>query len=105
MSVLGSTTFGAHLIYFTETFRTKANLLSSIIFFFSSDISYHTDLQHFISLISTTSYKTMADSSNGIPIMRKPSDAMSNGLNSNNLAASAMARHPIDRMQRGEYII
>ena len=45
----------------------------------------------------------MADSSNGIPIMHKPSDAMSNGLNSNNLAASAMARHPIDRMQRGEY--
>eukprot|EP00584_Thalassiosira_punctigera_P004077 CAMPEP_0172526954 /NCGR_PEP_ID=MMETSP1067-20121228/1775_1 /TAXON_ID=265564 ORGANISM="Thalassiosira punctigera, Strain Tpunct2005C2" /NCGR_SAMPLE_ID=MMETSP1067 /ASSEMBLY_ACC=CAM_ASM_000444 /LENGTH=148 /DNA_ID=CAMNT_0013310601 /DNA_START=150 /DNA_END=596 /DNA_ORIENTATION=+ len=44
----------------------------------------------------------MADSSmsNSIPIMRKPSDAMSAGLNSSNLAASAMQRHPIERMQR-----
>ncbi|KAL3803415.1 hypothetical protein ACHAW5_001913 [Stephanodiscus triporus] len=37
---------------------------------------------------------------NSIPVMRKPSDAMSNGLNSSNLAALAMQRHPIDRMQR-----
>ena len=37
-----------------------------------------------------------------IPIMRKPVDEMSTGLNSSNLAASAMQRHPIDRMQRGE---
>ena len=44
---------------------------------------------------------TMADS-NSIPVMRKPTDAMSAGLNSSNLAASAMQRHPIDRMQRGE---
>jgi hypothetical protein len=42
------------------------------------------------------------DISSSIPVMRKPSDAMSNGLNSSNLAASAMQRHPIDRMQRGE---
>eukprot|EP00578_Thalassiosira_sp_NH16_P020014 CAMPEP_0181101670 /NCGR_PEP_ID=MMETSP1071-20121207/13888_1 /TAXON_ID=35127 /ORGANISM="Thalassiosira sp., Strain NH16" /LENGTH=148 /DNA_ID=CAMNT_0023184557 /DNA_START=71 /DNA_END=517 /DNA_ORIENTATION=+ len=42
-----------------------------------------------------------ADSmSNSIPVMRKPSDAMSTGLNSNNLATQAMQRHPIDRMQR-----
>ena len=40
--------------------------------------------------------------SNSIPVMRKPTDAMSTGLNSSNLAASAMQRHPIDRMQRGE---
>ena len=32
--------------------------------------------------------------------MRKPSDAMSNGLNSSNLAAAAIQRHPIDQMQR-----
>lgn len=38
--------------------------------------------------------------SNSIPIMRKPSDAMSAGLNSSNLAASAIQRHPIDMMQR-----
>ncbi|KAL7550714.1 hypothetical protein ACHAWF_013930 [Thalassiosira exigua] len=37
---------------------------------------------------------------NSIPVMRKPSDAMSAGLNASNLAASAMQRHPIDRMQR-----
>mmetsp|Transcript_20408 Transcript_20408/g.36671 ORF Transcript_20408/g.36671 Transcript_20408/m.36671 type:complete len:148 (-) Transcript_20408:225-668(-) len=43
----------------------------------------------------------MADNmSNSIPVMRKPSDELSNGLNSSNLAASAMARHPIDQMQR-----
>jgi len=38
--------------------------------------------------------------SNSIPIMRKPSDAMTNGLNSSNLAAAAIQRHPIDQMQR-----
>jgi hypothetical protein len=44
--------------------------------------------------------------SNSIPVMRKPADAMSKGLNSSNLAAAALQRHPIDRMQRGElYII
>eukprot|EP01083_Nonionella_stella_P126818 384098_1 len=43
----------------------------------------------------------MSDSAmSSIPVMRKPSDAMSTGLNSNNLAAAAMQRHPIDRMQR-----
>lgn len=43
--------------------------------------------------------------SNSIPVMRKPTDAMSTGLNSSNLAASAMQRHPIDRMQRGEELL
>ena len=38
--------------------------------------------------------------SNSIPIMRKPTDTMSNGLNSSNLAAAAIQRHPIDQMQR-----
>ncbi|KAL7517250.1 hypothetical protein ACHAWX_002182 [Stephanocyclus meneghinianus] len=40
------------------------------------------------------------DASSSIPVMRKPADAMTTGLNSSNLAASAMQRHPIDRMQR-----
>ena len=44
----------------------------------------------------------MSESNASIPIMRKPVDEMSTGLNSSNLAASAMQRHPIDRMQRGE---
>jgi len=44
----------------------------------------------------------MSKSNASIPIMRKPVDEMSTGLNSSNLAASAMQRHPIDRMQRGE---
>mmetsp|Transcript_28230 Transcript_28230/g.42511 ORF Transcript_28230/g.42511 Transcript_28230/m.42511 type:complete len:142 (-) Transcript_28230:162-587(-) len=38
--------------------------------------------------------------SSSIPVMRKPADAMSKGLNSSNLAAAALQRHPIDRMQR-----
>jgi hypothetical protein len=42
--------------------------------------------------------------SNSIPVMRKPADAMSKGLNSSNLAAAAVQRHPIDRMQRGEVV-
>ncbi|KAL7542470.1 hypothetical protein ACHAXR_011807 [Thalassiosira sp. AJA248-18] len=32
--------------------------------------------------------------------MRKPTDEMSTGLNSSNLAAAALQRHPIDRMQK-----
>ena len=46
----------------------------------------------------------MSESNASIPIMRKPVDEMSTGLNSSNLAASAMQRHPIDRMQRGELL-
>lgn len=42
------------------------------------------------------------DASNSIPVMRKPSDAMSAGLNSSNLAAAAVARHPVDAMQRAD---
>lgn len=37
--------------------------------------------------------------------MRKPADAMSKGLNSSNLAAAALQRHPIDRMQRGGFVV
>ena len=53
-------------------------------------------------LITIYYYYTMSESNASIPIMRKPVDEMSTGLNSSNLAASAMQRHPIDRMQRGE---
>ncbi|KAL7469822.1 hypothetical protein ACHAXS_010069 [Conticribra weissflogii] len=42
----------------------------------------------------------MDNTGSSIPVMRKPSDAMSAGLNSSNLAAAAVQRHPIDRMQR-----
>eukprot|EP00579_Thalassiosira_antarctica_P019360 CAMPEP_0201953972 /NCGR_PEP_ID=MMETSP0904-20121228/2123_1 /ASSEMBLY_ACC=CAM_ASM_000553 /TAXON_ID=420261 /ORGANISM="Thalassiosira antarctica, Strain CCMP982" /LENGTH=145 /DNA_ID=CAMNT_0048497915 /DNA_START=54 /DNA_END=491 /DNA_ORIENTATION=- len=42
----------------------------------------------------------MTDMSNSIPVMRKPADELSTGLNASNLAAQAMQRHPIDRMQR-----
>lgn len=40
--------------------------------------------------------------SSSIPVMRSPVDLMNEGPNSDNLAASAMQAHPIDRMQRGE---
>ncbi|KAL7437439.1 hypothetical protein ACHAXH_007655 [Discostella pseudostelligera] len=40
------------------------------------------------------------DATSSIPVMRKPVDLLSNGLNSNNLASAAVQRHPIDRMQR-----
>jgi hypothetical protein len=43
------------------------------------------------------------DATSSIPVMRKPVDLLSNGLNSNNLASAAVQRHPIDRMQRGEF--
>ena len=46
---------------------------------------------------------TVTNMSNSIPVMRKPADTMSKGLNSSNLAAAAVQRHPIDRMQRGEF--
>ena len=57
--------------------------------------SLHKKLQH-------KSITMMEDASSSIPVMRKPADAMTTGLNSSNLAAAAMQRHPIDRMQRGE---
>mmetsp|Transcript_14913 Transcript_14913/g.31230 ORF Transcript_14913/g.31230 Transcript_14913/m.31230 type:complete len:98 (+) Transcript_14913:76-369(+) len=44
----------------------------------------------------------MDNTGSSIPVMRKPSDAMSAGLNSANLASAAVQRHPIDRMQRGK---
>ncbi len=43
------------------------------------------------------------ENTSSIPVMRKPVDLLSNGLNSNNLASAAVQRHPIDRMQRGAF--
>lgn len=40
----------------------------------------------------------MSDSS--IPVMNKPADIMSAGVNSNNLQAAARQRHPVDDLQR-----
>ena len=37
---------------------------------------------------------------NSIPVMNKPVDVMSSGVNSNNLQAAARARHPVDDLQR-----
>jgi len=39
-------------------------------------------------------------SDNGIPVMRKPVDLMEVGANGNNLATSAMRRHPIEELQQ-----
>jgi hypothetical protein len=41
-------------------------------------------------------------SESSIPIMRYPNDIMTEGPNSDNLAAAAIQSHPVDRMQRGE---
>uniref|UniRef100_A0A7S2S6V2 Proteasome maturation protein n=1 Tax=Eucampia antarctica TaxID=49252 RepID=A0A7S2S6V2_9STRA len=38
--------------------------------------------------------------SSSIPMMKSPADIMSCGPNGNNLAATAVRSHPIDRMQR-----
>ena len=40
------------------------------------------------------------DDTPSIPIMHKPASLMVNGPNGNNLAARAVARHPVDDMQR-----
>lgn len=48
--------------------------------------------------------RNFSNMSNSIPVMRKPADAMSKGLNSSNLAAAAQQRHPIDRMQKGRFV-
>ncbi|CAJ1970145.1 unnamed protein product [Cylindrotheca closterium] len=40
----------------------------------------------------------MSDSS--IPVMNKPADVMSAGVNSNNLQTTARQRHPVDQLQR-----
>jgi hypothetical protein len=42
------------------------------------------------------------DDNTGIPVMRTPANVMVTGLNSDNLASSAVRLHPVDRMQRGE---
>ena len=68
----------------------------------------HKNTEHSIKLLFLITiyyyYQIMSESNASIPIMRKPVDEMSTGLNSSNLAASAMQRHPIDRMQRGELL-
>lgn len=42
----------------------------------------------------------MDDSVPHIPEMQQPASLMERGLNSNNLAAAATARHPVDDLQR-----
>jgi hypothetical protein len=44
-------------------------------------------------------------SDNGIPVMNKPVDMMEVGPNGNNLAVSALRRHPIEELQdrQGEF--
>jgi hypothetical protein len=37
---------------------------------------------------------------NGIPVMNKPVNMMEVGPNGNNLAASAMRRHPVEELQQ-----
>eukprot|EP00526_Cylindrotheca_closterium_P028241 CAMPEP_0113618614 /NCGR_PEP_ID=MMETSP0017_2-20120614/9431_1 /TAXON_ID=2856 /ORGANISM="Cylindrotheca closterium" /LENGTH=83 /DNA_ID=CAMNT_0000528135 /DNA_START=53 /DNA_END=301 /DNA_ORIENTATION=+ /assembly_acc=CAM_ASM_000147 len=39
-------------------------------------------------------------SDNSIPVMNKPVDMMSSGVNSNNLQAAARQRHPVEELQR-----
>mmetsp|Transcript_4867 Transcript_4867/g.6940 ORF Transcript_4867/g.6940 Transcript_4867/m.6940 type:complete len:139 (-) Transcript_4867:217-633(-) len=41
-----------------------------------------------------------SDPTGSIPVMRSPADMMEVGLNGDNLASSAVRRHPVDRMQR-----
>ena len=36
-----------------------------------------------------------------IPVMRTPVNAMSAGVNGDNLASAAVRLHPVERMQRG----
>ena len=38
-----------------------------------------------------------------IPILKSPTDTLTHGLNSNNLAAQAVHSHPIDQMQRSSH--
>ena len=37
---------------------------------------------------------------NGIPVMNKPVNTMEVGANGNNLAVSAMRRHPVEELQQ-----
>jgi hypothetical protein len=39
-------------------------------------------------------------SESSIPVLRKPIDMMEAGPNGNNLQAGALARHPVDELQR-----
>jgi hypothetical protein len=46
-------------------------------------------------------YFTMDDEEMAqIPVMKKPNNMMMSGLNSNNLAATAATRHPVDHLQQ-----
>lgn len=43
-------------------------------------------------------------SENGIPVMKKPVDAMEVGPNGNNLATAALRRHPIEELQKRQAV-